>query len=133
GASFIRQRRRVGLDGLTKHHEFVGVAEPLQQLAGKRARASFVGAMEQIEANGRIGPIKRLRQASPNRFHRPPEWRTNRARRETIWSAITWASRSCAVCSAATVAYSELTMSIPASDPAVASNTTSPVFKSTSR
>ena len=43
-----------------------------------------------------------------------------------IWSATMSDRFSSAVCSAATVAYSELTMSIPASDPAVASSTTVP-------
>ena len=52
--------------------------------------------------------------------------------RATIWSATMSARFSSAVCSAATVAYSELTMSMPASDPAVASSTTVPLPRSTS-
>ena len=119
--------------------EFLRLAEPRQQSLAKRSRSW----LRRHRGTGRNGwRVAGLSSAAPM----PPlaafmAWRSwlggvraaNVARRATIWSATTVARRSTALCSAATVAYSELTTSIPASDPAVASSTTAPVASSTSR
>ena len=117
-------------------------ADPLAQPArerpgehpGQRARTGLVRSVKEKKARRRVRRLQRpldlrlagLQRASPVRA-------MYKATRETIWSAISCERRSRAVCSAATVAYSELTTSIPASDPAVASRTTPPPPRSTSR
>ena len=130
----VGQHRRIGLERPAGNRELLGPAQPGKEPFAERARSGFVGAVEQIETRGRAGPVERSAKLILAAFI---AWGAVRAvkvaSRATIWSATTSARRSTALCSAATVAYSELTMSIPASDPAVASSTTAPVASSTSR
>ena len=104
-------------------------AERFEQSRAKRSRLRFVGAMEQVEADRRVGLVDRAADTEPCSPSLRPgrSARRNSARRATIWSATMSERFSSAVCSAATVAYSELTISMPASDPAVASSTTDAV------
>src|SRR6185503_13891666 len=108
-------------------------AQRFRKQSRQSARARFVGSVEQEEA----GVGRRAQGAldlRPVRLHLvPPPRLANSATRVTIWSAISFDSRSRAVCSAATVAYSEPTASIPESEPAVASTSTVPFAASTSR
>ena len=80
-----------------------------------------------------VGPDEQPEALPLGDLHRVPVRVANRPRRATIWSARMTLSRSSALCSAARVAYSLLTTSIPTSDPAVASSTTAPVAASTKR
>ncbi len=105
----------------------------LQQPLAVAARLPFVLPIEKVEADCRVRPVERSAEGALRRPHLEPVRVAYSASRATIWSATASASHSAALCSAATVAYSELTTSTPASDPAVASSTTCPLLAETSR
>jgi len=66
---FVSEARGVGLDALSQHDELLGIAKPAQQFDGQRAAARLVGAVEQIEADCRVGLGQRAGQASLVGFH----------------------------------------------------------------
>ena len=127
----VGEPRRIGLELGAGEVDPLGLRRPAPRRAPWRARAlpEFVGAVEEEEAGvGRR--LQRLARAAAwfafiargarrcaSRRARPAR-RSGRRPRPT--------SRSSAVCSAATVAYSEETTSMPASEPAVASSSTVP-------
>ena len=108
---------------------FSASPSPLSNCIGQRPRSRLVGAVEQVEADRGIGLLERPASGWPWRPSlclRRGGVRTARAARPSGRRPPSPAAPA-RVCSAATVAYSELTTSMPASDPAVASSTTSPV------
>ncbi len=107
-----------------------GVGQQRDELVGRRRRARFVGSAEERDP-------RRLRRARRNRgevalgrLH--VRWRRVRLTRVMIRSATSFDRFSSAVCSAAIVANSDETTSMPASEPAVASTRIAPLDRSTS-
>ena len=80
----LRQPRRPDVAGsdLTawpSDHELLGVAKPFSKRIGERPRSRLVGAVEQVEADRRIGPVQRPGQAALGRLH-CPAWSGARTR-----------------------------------------------------
>ncbi len=85
GARLVGKRRRVGLHRLAHDNEFFGISEPAQQLHRQGSRPGLVGTVEQVKADGRIGPLQRIRKAGLDGLHRPwARLRTNSASRDAI-------------------------------------------------
>src|SRR5439155_21947715 len=84
--------------------------------------------VEKVEARARVRLVDRAADDAFVRLHFGLVRDANSATRAVICSATVSDRFSRAVCSAATVAYSELTMSSVASEPAVASRTTIPLL-----
>ncbi len=138
-AGVAEQRQRGGFvgeqAGAALEHRAVDVdalgpvAHALRQSRGQRHRARRVGTMEQVQPDIGAGPVELGRDLLGPELHEPDLGSVS-AIRVTIWSATITDSRSSAVRSAAIVAYSDRTTSMPASDPAVASSVTAPFDRS---
>src|SRR5215218_10599166 len=132
GPRFVRQRRRGGFYRCARDGE-LGCTHRPQQPLRECSRLRLVGAMKQKESDLRVRLVDSAADRLAGRLHLAAAVRVPyKARRAAIWSASLSASCSSAVCSAATVAYSELTMSMAASDPAVSSRSTIPLCMLTS-
>ena len=130
GARLVPQPHRIAAQlGAAEFDSLARIGQQRDDVVRSVLNAGFVAAQEEHAAlaNG-------ARDLAPEVFlaglHRSARRRS--AIRVTMRSATSFERFSSAVCSAAMVAYSELTTSIPASDPAVASSRISPEPRSTS-
>ena len=114
-AGLVGQRGGIGLHRLRRaRSNFSASPSPLSSRIAKRARSRLVGAVEQVEADRGSGRSSALGQAGLGGLHWSAARRAD-VKREPRDDLVGdhRASRSSAVCSAATVAYSELTTSMP--------------------
>ena len=132
--SFIAQKRRVLLDvGTGQFDPLTCIGQKLSQRLRRRGSAGFIRPAEEEDAtliNGAASGgskilLRCLHCALSASRRVSATWRT-------IRSATSRARFSSAVCSAAMVAYSDETTSIPASEPDVASSRIAPLARSTS-
>ena len=68
---FVGEAGRIRFDRVWQDDEAFGIAETLEQADRQRTRTCLVGAVEQVEADRRIGPFKRAGEAALFGLHWP--------------------------------------------------------------
>src|SRR5690606_37822562 len=130
-ACLVAEPDRVGAQlGAVEVDALAGIGQQLDEPGRGSRGAGFVGAAEEGDARLLRGARRLRREIALGRLHACS--RSATVSRVTIRSATSRERFSSAVCSAAMVANSEETTSMPASEPAVASTTMRPLERSTS-
>src|SRR5690606_133710 len=131
GARLVAEAHGIGTQlGTAELDPLAGIGQQGGELVGRSRRAGLVGAAEEGHARLVGGARRHAGEIALGRLH--VRWRRASVSRVTIRSATSLERFSSAVCSAAIVANSDETTSMPASDPAVASTTIDPLARSTS-